>query len=200
MVMKEIYTCFVFTVCFLYFAQAQPKPELLKEPSGWLFEHFALPPAFAPGVKYKGIEELRFSPGMFKKDTAGYFTYAFAARLDSVQSISSNEIRDYLLTYFKGLCSSTAKDRKMTIDTSKITVLIAKKAVPGTDIIYDALLNVFGVFADGAPVKLNMEVKVLEDAAHKKVYLMFIASPQPRTDDMWRMLYKLQKSFTIPAE
>ena len=200
MVMKKIGIYFVFTFSFLYFAQAQTKPELLKEPSGWLFEQFALPPAFAPGVKYNGIEELRFSPGMFKKDTIGYFTYAFAARLDSVQAISQNEIRDYLLTYFKGLCSSTAKDRKLTIDTSKITVLIAKKTVPGKDVIYDALLNVFGVFADGAPVKLNTEVKVLEDAGHKKVYLLFIVSPQPRTDELWRTLYRLQKSFTIPAE
>jgi hypothetical protein len=200
MVMKKICTYLVFTLVFLYSAGAQTKPELLKEPAGWLFEQFGLPPAFAPGIKYKGMEELRFSPGMFKKDTTGYFTYAFAARLDSVQTISRNEIRDYLLIYFKGLCASTANDRKLKIDVSKISVLIERKAFPGKEVIYDALLNIFGVFADGAPVKLNMEIRVLADAPHNKIYLVFIASPQPRTDEQWRMLYKVQKEFTVPVE
>ncbi len=56
----------------------------------------------------------------------------------------------------------------------------------------------FGVFADGAAVKLNMEVKVLMDAADKKIYLIFIASPREKTDAVWKKLYEIQKKFTIP--
>ena len=39
----------------------QATPQLLKEPADWSFERFALPPAFAPGFPYKGMEELRFA-------------------------------------------------------------------------------------------------------------------------------------------
>src|ERR1700744_5281702 len=89
------------------------KPSMLMEPAGWQFEQFPLPPGFAPGIPYKGIEELRFSPCMFKKEATDYFTYAFVARLDGVANVSQSEIRQYLLTYFKGLCSKTAADRKL---------------------------------------------------------------------------------------
>ena len=175
------------------------KPQLLYEPAGWTFERFTLPPAFAPGFPYKGVEELRFSPGMFNKDSATYFTYAFVAQLDDVAGISQGDIRAYLLKYFKGLCSSTAKDRKLVIDTTRITVTVEKKkGTTANGIIYNASLNVFGVFADGAPVKLNMEVKVLISIAAKKTYLIFIASPCEKSDVVWKKLYEIQERFTIP--
>ena len=180
-------------------SQSQETPQLLKEPANWAFERFALPPAFAPGIPYKGVEELRFSPGMFNKDSATYFTYAFVTELDNVTSISQNDISDYLLKYFKGLCKSTAKDRKLVIDTTKINVTIEKKkGIPVNEIIYTASMNIFGVFADGAAVKLNMEVKVLMNAVAKKIYLIFIASPREKTDAVWKKLYEIQKDFTIP--
>jgi hypothetical protein len=77
-------------------------------PADWQFEQFPLPPTFAPTVRYKGLEELRFSPDMFKKDAPNYFTYGFAARFDNTPSVSPAEISGYLLTYFKGLYSKGA--------------------------------------------------------------------------------------------
>lgn len=177
----------------------QPKPQLLKEPAAWEFERFALPPSFAPDFPYKGVEELRFSPGMFKKDSADYFTYAFAAQLDNTATISQKEVQDYLLRYFKGLCAATAKDRKLVVDTSKVTVSLAKKtSMPATETIYHAVLHVFGVFADGAPVALHAEIKVLTDAAAAETWLVFIASPQAKTGKAWKTLYHIQKTFAVP--
>lgn len=173
-------------------------PELLKEPSGWAFERFNLPPSFAPTIPYQGVEELRFAPGMFNKDTASYFAYAFIAQLDNVSMISQNDISDYLLKYYKGLCSTVAKDRNLVVDTTRITAAVEKKKGLANEIIYNASVNVFGVFADGAPVKLNMEVKVLMNTAAKKTYLIFIASPREKTDAIWKKLYAIQKSFAIP--
>ena len=121
--MKPIFAFLIFGAFLSFSARAQKeKPQLLKEPAGWAFERFALPPEFAPGIPYHGVEELRFSPGMFKKDSADYFTYAFVAQLDSTIYVSKEDIRNYLLLYFKGLCRSTASERKLVIDTFKITV------------------------------------------------------------------------------
>jgi hypothetical protein len=195
---KILASTFIVSLSMAVLAQ-ETKPQLLKEPASWTFERFALPPAFAPGIPYKGAEELRFAPGMFNKDSATYFTYAFVAQLDNVTAISQNDTRDYLLKYFKGLCGSTAIDRKLVIDTTKITVVVEKKKdTPADETIYDAYMNLFGVFADGAPVKLNMEVKVLVNSAAKKTYLVFIASPREKNDAAWKKLYEIQKEFTIP--
>jgi hypothetical protein len=178
------------------FAQDQT-PQLLKEPASWQFERFSLPPEFAPNIPYKGAEELRFSPGMFVKDSTTYFTYAFVAELDNVNSVSQDDIRNYLLNYFKGLCSSTAKQRHLSIDTSKISVAIEKKRNTGNDAFYDGTLNIFGVFTDGAPVKLNVEIKVMDNKA-SKIYFVFVASPLDKTDNVWKELHSIQREFKIP--
>jgi hypothetical protein len=199
--MKKIITA-LFCSILLWVAgnaqQQQQTPQLLKQPANWQFERFALPPEFAPSIQYKGAEELRFSPGMFAKDSTNYFTYAFVAELNNIQSISQDEIKNYLLEYFRGLCSSTAKSRKLSIDTSKITVDVERKKGTGSEVIYNVGANIFGVFADGAPVKLNMEVKALTNAAKSNVYLFFIASPHEKTDAVWKELYAIQREFKIP--
>jgi hypothetical protein len=193
---------FVLSLSVTSIVFAQPaKPELLKQPDNWAFERFSMPPAFAPAITYKGFEELRFAPGMFKKDSIDYFAYAFIASIDSVRDISQKDIQVYLQRYYKGLCSQVAKDNKLTVDTSKITVAIVKnETLPGKEIIYNYSLNVFGVFADGAPVKLNMEAKVMKDVAHQKIYLLFITSPQPKTSVVWEKLHEIQRNFKIPAD
>ena len=144
------------------------------------------------------MEELRFSPGMFNKDSATYFTYAFVAQLDNVTTVSQSNIRDYLLKYFKGLCNSTAKNRKLVIDTSQIAVSTEKKkGAAVNENIYNASVNLFGVFTDGAPVKLNMEVKVFMNTPAKRIYLLFIASPREKTDVLWKNLYEIQREFVV---
>jgi hypothetical protein len=198
--MKNLLVSLILIVSLANKVQSQEvKPQLLKEPTSWQFERFALPPGFAPGIPYKGVEELRFSPGMFKKDSATYFTYAFVAQLDSVTAISQMEVNVYLFKYFNGLCSSTAKDRKLVIDTSKIAVVtLKKKGLPAGEVVYSGSLSIFGVFADGAPVTLNIEVKVVKNMAVKKTYLIFIASPLDKENMIWKDLYKIQKEFAIP--
>ncbi|MFI5131387.1 MAG: hypothetical protein ACHQFX_15400 [Chitinophagales bacterium] len=198
--MKNLITSLIFIFTLSYSARSQEhKPQLLFEPAAWEFERFELPPSFAPGIPYKGAEELRFAPGMFKKDTITYFTYVFVAELAGVMTISQNDIRDYLLKYYIGLCSATARDRKLTIDTTKITATVErKKGTTVQESIYDASLDIFGVFADGAPVKLNMEIKILKPGATKKTYLFFIASASEKTDPIWKTLYEIREKFAIP--
>jgi hypothetical protein len=193
--MMALFCVLTFSTCL----QAQKdSAQLLKEPANWTFEQFPLPPSFAASIPYKGIEELRFSPGMFHKDSVTYFTYAFAARLDNTPGVKQDDIRNYLLAYFKGLCSSTASARKLVVDTGKITVSVTKKTNTDHALIYNAILHIFGVFADGAPVTLNMEIKVLQDPPAIKTYLIFIASPLDKTGQVWAELYKIQRDFMIP--
>ena len=147
-------------ITFSMMANAQQQtPQLLKQPANWQFERFPLPPQFAPNIHYKGTEELRFSPGMFVKDSIDYFTYAFVAELDCTTSLSQEDIKNYLLDYYKGLCIGTAKQRKLSVDTSQISVAITQDMNTKAGIMFEAKLHIFGVFTDGAPVDLNMQIK-----------------------------------------
>jgi hypothetical protein len=172
------------------------KPEFLKGPTSWEFERFSLPPGFAPGFPYKGVEELRFAPGMFSKDASDYFSYAFVARLDSMASFTQDDLRNYLLVYFKGLCANTAKQRNLSIDTAQITVVTEKNKFETEA--YNAQIHLFGVFADGAPVTLNAEISVVSDPKSNRIYLVYIASPQEKTREMWLPLHEIRLGFVAP--
>jgi len=193
--MKSLLASFILCVAFLSSTKGQEnKPQLLREPATWQFERFALPPVFAPTILYKGVEELRFAPGMFKKDSLDYFTYVFVAQIDNVIAISPADIRNYLLSYYRGLCSATAKDRKLSIDTAQINAVVIKNEdAPAKETVYNATVNLFGVFADGAPVKLNMEINVIGNAPARRTYLFFIASPRDKKEPLWNELYAIRK-------
>ena len=49
-------------------------------PKGWGKETIALPPAFAKNMTWKGVEELRFSPGMFMAESDTFFSYGILQR------------------------------------------------------------------------------------------------------------------------
>ena len=214
--MKNIVAAFVCLMTITIGAKAQnSKPEFLKGPVSWEFERFALPPNFSPNFPYKGVEELRFSPGMFNKDSVNYFSYAFVARLDNTPAFTQEQVKNYLLVYFKGLCASTAKQRNLTIDTAQITVstepgvrTLGSPVTPGSaekqitnsgPPAYNAVLRIFGVFADGVPVRLNAEIKVISDPRTQTTLLVCIASPQPKSHPIWQQLYEIQKGFTVTS-
>ena len=198
--MKSFVAVAVFVISTAITHGQEDKAQLLMQPANWEFERFPLPPAFAPAITYKGVEELRFAPGMFVKDSSLYFTYVFVVQLENVVAISQAEIREYLLNYYRGLCRVTAKDRKLTIDTAQINVTIERqKDISSSEPLYDAKANIFGVFADGAPVKLNLEVKVLADTPGKRTYLYILASPREKTDPTWKTLLQFRKEFRLPG-
>ena len=200
--MKKLVVFFIL-VARMSFLQAQAQEhhaQLIKEPANWEFERFNLPPEFAPGITYRGAEELRFAPGMFNKDSSNYFTYIFVVQIDDVVAISQTEIHEYLLNYYRGLCRVTARDRKLTVDTTQIAVAVEKqKGLSPGESIFNATTKIFGVFADGAPVKLNMEVQVFLDKPRKRTYLFILASPLEKSDVIWKTLFGARKGFALPG-
>ena len=75
-------------------AAANPSPEeeppyKVPEPAGWAKETFPLPPAFAPGVNWKGVEELRFAPDWMKADADTFFSYAMLFWLSDDQKVDA---------------------------------------------------------------------------------------------------------------
>ena len=192
-IMKLALISFILLISFSYTIKAQEnKPQIMVEPASWEFEKFLLPPSFAPAIIYKGFEELRFAPGMFKKDAHDYFTYAFVIQIDSLVDMSQGDVKNYLFNYYQGLCAITAKDRKLVIDTGKIKATVYKKESTTKYTTYDAVVNLFGVFTDGAPVTLNMEVSLIKNAPAKKTWMFFIASPLDKKDETWKQLYDIR--------
>ena len=89
-------------------------------PAGWKSETISFPLEFAPALAHRGVEELRFAPGMFDPNAPGYFAYAFAWRLDDAADLTADELGAELTTYFRGLLAAVDGDKHRIADPTVI--------------------------------------------------------------------------------
>ena len=114
-------------------------------PAGWRAETIAFPLDFAPTLAHRGVEVIRFAPGFFDPKSAGYWSYAFAWRLDDAAQLDATALSAELTTYFRGLV--TAVDDKHRIPSlDPIVVRVSSKLV------IDA--TVIDAFTTAQPVRL----------------------------------------------
>jgi hypothetical protein len=108
-------------------------------PDGWRPETMSFPLQFAPSIAHRGVEELRFAPGMFDPAAARYFTYAFAWRLDDAAELQPAQLADELTAYFRGLMTSLDATTHRIPDPTVIKV-----EVDGQYAIKAHILDAFG--------------------------------------------------------
>src|SRR5690349_11958756 len=91
----------------------------INAPQDWKPETIPFPLGFAPEIPYQGFEELRFAPGMFKRESASYFSYFFFWSLQGKPEIGKETLARDLTKYFQGLCREVGKGRNLTLDLTK---------------------------------------------------------------------------------
>lgn len=183
------------------FAQ-DSEPYTLTAPEGWRKERMEFPLGFAPDLGYKGHEDLRFAPGMFKPDAADYFSYAFVMWIDGKMSFEAKSLEKDLLKYYKGLCAAVG-DKKFNLDLSKITVQVTKQDKPGTLAgeaaeQYQARIDWYDPFVTGKPLTLHLDLWGRSADAGKRSCLFALASAKERTAPVWEALRKIQAGFSCP--
>jgi hypothetical protein len=187
-------------------AAGPPEKEPLYQvptPAGWAKESIALPPAFAPEMKWKGTEELRFAPGMFKADAPDFFSYALLFLLPDDAEIDAKTMEQELLAYYRGLAAAVLKGKKQGVDTKafSLTITAAKQQPdkrPGGEAVasYVGELTWTEPFATGKLQTLRLEVHSWPSAKHKHHCVFLCASPQPETAAVWKTLREIRAGCT----
>jgi hypothetical protein len=172
---------------------------VLKTPAGWRSEIIPFPIDFAPDIKYTGVEELRFSPGMFDSTSETHFTYVFIWWLDGRQEINEKTLSSDLEYYFRGLCSTISEGKNSEYEPDRIQADIKEserkiisdrtdhKFFLGTVHTYDA-------FTDWKLLNLNFEIHSWYCADLKKTAAFFCISPKPADAQIWHILRDIGKS------
>ena len=80
-------------------------------PAGWKSETLPFPLDFAPDLPHRGVEELRFAPGMFDATAPGYWSYAFVWWLEDREPQDAAAFSRELTDYFRGLLVLVARQR-----------------------------------------------------------------------------------------
>ncbi len=116
---------------------------------GWRSELLSFPLEFAPTLPYRGVEEIRFAPGFFDPEAPGYWSYAFAWRLEAYPAFEPTAIGAQLTTYFRGLVAAVDEGNEIT-DRDSIVVRAA-----GTERRLTLTAHVIDPFTTKRPVDLT---------------------------------------------
>jgi hypothetical protein len=192
----------VLAICCAAAQETEP-PYSLTAPEGWRKERIAFPLGFAKDLDYKGHEDLRFAPGMFKPEAADYFSYAFVLWIDGRMSFEPRSLEKDLLKYYKGLCASVARSNKLDLDLSKIAVQLTKPEQKGSlggeeAELLQGRIDWYDPFVTGKALRLQLEIWGRSADGQKRSCLFALASPGEKSAPVWDTLRKIQTGFRCP--
>lgn len=183
-------------------AAAQPDkdpPYQVPAPKGWGKETISMPPAFAPDMAWKGTEELRFAPGMFKADAPDFFSYALLFWLPDDQKTDPKTVERELLAYYRGLARAVLAGKKQDADAGTFTLTVrdakektGKRPTGEPFTAHVAELKWTEPFVTGKPQTLRLEIHTWACERHKHTCVFVCASPQPEAAEVWKTLREIR--------
>ena len=175
----------------------------LAAPADWGGENINLPPGFAPDMKLKGREHIRFAPGMMKPGSDSFFSYAFVFELQSKPNLTEAVVKDEFLKYYRGLCKAVLDGKLPDVDPSEFKLeLQPVKPVAKADsddqpvnsvTNYTATLDWVEPFATQKPQKLNIEIRTWSQK--DRSYLFACVSPQAHDSAIWKQLHIIRDDY-----
>jgi hypothetical protein len=165
-------------------------------PEKWGLERFLIPISFAPQIPYKGVEDIRFTPGWADVKNEEYWTYAFLWWLDGTPETTAAIIADNLKAYYTGLIQINKENYKVPADkitpvqTSFKEIQTTKgdlKTFTGTITMLD--------YMQAKQMTLHCRAHLRTCSTENKTVLFYELSPQPFTHANWPKLDKLWEEF-----
>ena len=192
----------------------EPGSAILAAPAGWGGETIGLPPGFAPDMKLKGSEHIRFAPGMMKPESDSFFCYAFVFELQPEPVLTQAVIKAEFLKYYRGLCKAVLKETLPDVDPSAFTFQLqrvnsdAKRATgeedadtPTQNGLYIGRLDWVEPFATAKSQVLHFEIQAWTDPKTERGYLFVGTSPQEVSDAtaIWKEMRRIRSEFKVEA-
>lgn len=181
----------------------EPGTFRLAAPEAWGGETIQLPPGFAPDMKLKGSEHIRFAPGMMKPASESFFCYAFVFEVQPQLVLTEVVLKEEFLKYYRGLCKSVLNGKLPDVDPAKFTFELqrvktdAKPGLNGPKAMmqtqYFGTLDWVEPFATKKPQTLNFELWTW--AKSDRNYIFACVSPQAREKAIWKQLREIRDDY-----
>lgn len=180
-------------------ATAHHAPYTLPVPEGWTTEEFPLPPDFAPGFTYKGIEDIRFHKGWGDSASVGYWSYAYLWWLEGAVAINAEDLKRNFEAYYNGLVGRNIESRKIPAAKVVPTVATIKKvkAVGNDKETFSGTITMLDYMAQRKMV-LHCIVHVKATRVTDKTAVLVAVSPQPVGHALWAAFDELSTRLVTP--
>ncbi len=172
---------------------AEETPYSLATPTGWGTEKIPFPIGFAPSIPYKGMEDIRFTPGWAKKATDEYWSYAFLWYLEGKVKVNASVLDSNMKAYYTGLIAAAGRDIPIEKLIPVVTVFKKLKKNKGDKETYSGTITMLD-YMKKEPITLNCKVHV-SSCGKEKTVLFFELSPQAPAHKTWIALDKLWSDF-----
>jgi hypothetical protein len=180
-------------MCGLMLLADEPTPFKLAAPKDWGGETIALPPDFAPEMKLKGSEHIRFAPGMMKPETDSFFSYAFVFELEPKPVLTEVLLKAEFLTYYRGLCKTVLAGKRPDVDLSKFTLELKFEKWDAKSTRYTGTLDWVEPFVTKKPQKLNLEITTWTN--YGRTFIFACVSPQAPDAAIWKQLRAIRDDY-----
>lgn len=171
-------------------------PYTLAFPKGWDVERFLIPIEFAPSIPYKGMEDIRFTPGWGNAKSNEYWSYAFLWYLEGKPPINAATVAGNLKAYYTGLIGRNIAPRK--IPAEKIfpvkTEIKGTPADPGDAHTFKGTVYMLD-YMEQKPITLNCIVHIRYCPGKNYSFVFTEISPRPYDDTLWESLNGLWTGF-----
>ena len=172
-------------------------PYTLNFPKGWDVERFLIPIEFAPTIPYKGVEDIRFTPGWGKVKSDEYWTYAFLWYLDDMQKTNAKIVENNLKAYYTGLVERNILPRKIPTDKLVTVKTEIKKVKTETGDLKTFRGTIYMLdYMEQKPITLNCIVHLKFCSGQNKTFIFNEISPKPYSDTIWQSLNQLWSDFS----
>lgn len=172
--------------------QAQESRWHLPKPEGWNSEEFSLPPAFAPSIRYTGIETLRFAPGWADSTAESYWSYVFGWQVKGSITTRADSLRRQLIAYYNGLYLANRQHSPAGYGPEFTQVRVTPEPTPwpqdqasftGKAYTYNYLT--------GRQIDILFKIHRRTSPDGRQTLLLFEASPKPYGHATWRILHAI---------
>lgn len=171
-------------------------PYHLAIPKDWGSERFLIPISFAPQIPYKGVEDIRFTPGWAKVKTDEYWTYAFLWWLDGSPTMDANIIAANLKAYYTGLIETNREGYKVPVEkiTPVQTAFKKTKTASGDLKTFTGTIDMLDYMQQKA-ITLHCIVHLKLCPEENKTIVFYELSPKPFPHPNWASLNQLWLDF-----
>lgn len=174
-----------------------PPYELLI-PAGWGVERFSLPPDFAPEIRFKGVEDIRFMPGWGEIKSEEHWSYCFLWWLEGKPVIDASILESHLKAYYSGLVARNIISGNIPLARQVPTNASIKKfrTSPGDMETLGGTISMLD-YHSLEPMVLNCQIHVKIIASANKSAIYFEVSPKPLSHPVWQRLNEIGEGFRI---
>jgi hypothetical protein len=151
---------------------------------------------FAPGIPYKGFEELRFAPGWGDANSNERWAYTLFWWLDGAYRFTEESLKRDLENYYTGLTHGRAIADKTDAQWKPATAQVKKVTTAANDVAtYTATIHIFDAQVTKKPGTLYGKIHVKNCPDKTRTFVILEIAGLPFNVEVWKQLDKINDDF-----